>query len=121
MILLVPMTDRTKIDQKPPVSLLHGTPSVQENSDGSSSSLSLRPNLASIESRVSEMAVLLEKVLFESWSLRLQKARKDKFPVRNSSQLRLMGLSGRKAPPCNTPSIVVYIEDDGDDFDDVDE
>ncbi|KAK9158621.1 hypothetical protein Scep_005195 [Stephania cephalantha] len=40
-----------------------------------------------------------------------------RIPVRSSSRLRYMGLSGRKVPPSNTPSTPVCIEDDADDFD----
>ncbi|KAK9154932.1 hypothetical protein Sjap_002412 [Stephania japonica] len=53
--------------------------------------------------------------------LGLQKAKEDKFPIRSSSRLGAIGLSGRKVPPSNTPSTALYIEDDGDDFNDIDE
>ncbi|KAK9118621.1 hypothetical protein Scep_016714 [Stephania cephalantha] len=82
---------------QPPISPLHSTPSVQRNTNGSSCSSSSRLNLASTKSRVSEMAVLLEKALSiadkEKWSIVV-----------------------KKVPSCNTPSTPVCIEDDVDNF-----
>ncbi|KAK9104832.1 hypothetical protein Scep_021676 [Stephania cephalantha] len=49
----------------------------------------------------------------------LQKPMIDKpsrIPVRSCSQLRSMGLSGRKVPPSNTSSTPVCIENDADEF-----
>ncbi|KAK9154374.1 hypothetical protein Sjap_001854 [Stephania japonica] len=53
--------------------------------------------------------------------LGLLKIREDKFLVRNSSRLRTMAFSGRKVLSSNIPSNTLYIEDNGENFDDVDE